>query len=342
MLPQDRLDVLLESFPKMTIGLVGDLFLDRYLMIEPGVEEISVETGLEAYQIQTVRNFPGALGTVMNNLTALGVGQLIPVTVIGDDGHGYDLLREVEKLPADTRGIVRSAKRVTPTYTKPMKLDANQQWSELNRLDVRSREPLDDGASQLVQQHLRDVFAAADGLVVLDQIDESNWGVVNEELRRVLHALSESAPEKPILVDSRSHIGHFHSGILKGNLSEFLAVAGIESHDHQQVVDATTAMSLQTGSPTFCTMGTDGILVTFPDQSPIHVPGLRVDGPVDICGAGDSVTSGLILSLLGGATGAEAAALANLVASVTVQQIGVTGTATPRQVRERFVETAGC
>lgn len=341
MLTRDRLDTLLETFPRLTVGLVGDLFLDRYLMIEPGVEEISIETGLEAYQIQTVRNFPGALGTVMNNLTALGVGQMIPVTVIGDDGHGYDLLKEVKKLPVDTRGIVRSANRATPTYTKPMKQGASQTWTELNRLDVRSRQPLDEASTQLVKQHVRDTFAASDGLVVLDQIDEPNWGVVNEEVRSLLAELSAVAPEKPILVDSRSHIGHFNRGILKGNLSEILAVAGIQNHDQQRAVEATSDLSRKTGSPTFCTMGTDGILITFPDQSPIHVPGVRVEGPVDICGAGDSATSGLILSLLSGGTGPEAAAMANLVASITVQQIGVTGTATPRQVRERWAGSSG-
>ena len=87
MLTRNRLELLLENFSKLTIGLVGDLFLDRYLMIEPGIEEMSIETDLEAHQIQEVRNYPGALGTIMNNLTALGVRRVLPVTVIGDDGH---------------------------------------------------------------------------------------------------------------------------------------------------------------------------------------------------------------------------------------------------------------
>ena len=59
MLTRSRLESLLANFPHLTIGLVGDLFLDRYLDIEPGVKEISIETDLEAYQIATVRNSPG-------------------------------------------------------------------------------------------------------------------------------------------------------------------------------------------------------------------------------------------------------------------------------------------
>jgi sugar/nucleoside kinase (ribokinase family) len=60
---------------------------------------------------------------------------------------------------------------------------------------------------------------------------------------------------------------------------------------------------------------------------------------VDIVGAGDSATSGIVLSLLAGATEVEAAAVGNLVASITVQQLGTTGTATPDQVVERWYQT---
>src|SRR6476646_7801103 len=122
---QDRLDAILRTLPRLTIGLVGDLFLDRYLHLVPGRREMSIETGLEAYQIERVRNSPGALGTVMNNLAVLGVGLLVPVTAIGDDGHGYDLLRELRKLPVDPGHILCLPDRLTPTYTKPVRQDSD-------------------------------------------------------------------------------------------------------------------------------------------------------------------------------------------------------------------------
>lgn len=55
-------------------------------------------------------------------------------------------------------------------------------------------------------------------------------------------------------------------------------------------------------------------------------------------GAGDSVTGGLVPSLCSGASPVEAAVVGNLVASITVQQIGTTGTASPEQVLKRFSE----
>ena len=54
-----RLESLLATLPRLTIGLVGDLFLDRYLEIDPQMHELSIETGLEAYQITRMRNSPG-------------------------------------------------------------------------------------------------------------------------------------------------------------------------------------------------------------------------------------------------------------------------------------------
>ena len=38
--------------------MLGDLFLDRYLDIDPALDEPSVETGLTAYQVVRVRQLP--------------------------------------------------------------------------------------------------------------------------------------------------------------------------------------------------------------------------------------------------------------------------------------------
>ena len=98
---------ILQTIPGKTIGLLGDLFLDRYLDIDPARDEPSVETGLTAYQVTGVRTYAGALGTVLNNLAALGVGRLEPIAIIGDDGEGYELQQCLMKMPCvDMAGIV--------------------------------------------------------------------------------------------------------------------------------------------------------------------------------------------------------------------------------------------
>ena len=121
MLSDGRLEQILNRIPHLTVGVLGDLFLDRYLDIDARLTEPSIETGLDAYQVTRVRASPGAAGTVINNLVALGVRQVYPVAVIGDDGEGYELRQAL----ADLRVVALEAVfawsgRRTPTYTKPM------------------------------------------------------------------------------------------------------------------------------------------------------------------------------------------------------------------------------
>lgn len=334
MISLERLTALLARFPRLTVGLVGDLFLDRYLEIPAGPPEYSIETGLEAYQVTRVRNSPGALGTVMNNLAALGVGSIRPLTVIGDDGHGYDLLKSLASLPVDDRHIVRCPDRLTPTYTKPLRQGADGVWQELHRLDVRTRAPLDHEILAQVCRQVDEVMRSSDGLIVLDQISEENHGVVHDAVRAHLAELSRHQPAKLIFIDSRAFLGRYTFGTLKGNRSEILAAAGQEA----DVERAVQKLAARTGRPVFCTVGEEGCLVGRPGGQTTRVPGYHVSGPLDIVGAGDSATSGIVLSLLAGGTDIEAAAVANLVASITVQQLGTTGTATPQQVLDRWRE----
>ena len=330
----ERLEAILRTLPRLTIGLVGDLFLDRYLDLVPGSRELSIETALEAYQVEQVRNSPGALGTVMNNLTALGVGLLVPLTAIGDDGHGYDLLKEIRKLPIDPANILCLPGRLTPTYTKPMRRDTDTSPEELNRLDVRTRSPLSTTATEEICRRLEAVFHTSDGLIVVDQLVDEDCGVVNAAVRQQIERLAEASPNKLIFVDSRRYLRRFSAGSLKGNRSEVLAAA--DNAGGSDLGTALASLASRTRRPAYCTAGEQGIFVARPNEQPQLVPGYAVTGPIDIVGAGDAATSGIVTALLSGADEYEAAAFGNLIASITIQQIGTTGTATPAQIRERL------
>jgi sugar/nucleoside kinase (ribokinase family) len=98
------------------------------------------------------------------------------------------------------------------------------------------------------------------------------------------------------------------------------------------------------GAPVFCTRGDKGILLVDPRSAPeqvLAVPAYPVQGPLDTVGAGDSTSAGIACALAAGATLPEAAAFGNLVASVTIQQLGTTGTATPDQIRQRWRQVTG-
>src|SRR5207253_4210745 len=197
MLTTTLIEHILATVPHRTVGLVGDLFLDRYLDIDPARDEPSVETGLTAYQVAGVRSYPGALGTVLNNLAALGVGRIYPISVIGDDGEGYELQQALRKVPAvDLGGLVTTADRRTPAYTKPM-----YGTKELNRLDIKNRTPTPSSVEHTILKLLDERWPRLDALIVLDQVSEDDCGVVTKRVRERLAELGEGEPGKFVLAD---------------------------------------------------------------------------------------------------------------------------------------------
>lgn len=338
MLTTAIIEHILATVPHRTVGLLGDLFLDRYLDIDPARDEPSIETGLTAYQVVRVRSYPGALGTVVNNLSALGVGRIYPMAVIGDDGEGYELRQALERTPGvELGGLVVRPDRRTPTYTKPMR-----GGQELNRLDIKNRTPTPADAETAVLALLDEAWPRLDALIVLDQVSEADCGVVTKRVRDRLAELGERDPGKFVLADSRERIGLFRNVCVKPNLAEcFNAVHPGRQWNGSLKSIRVEPLSRSSNRFVFLTGGQDGIWLidpADPEGSRPAIPAYPVSGPIDVVGAGDSCSAGITCAMVSGATPEQAAAFGNLVASITIQQIGTTGTASPEQVRERWGE----
>ena len=282
-----------------------------------------------------VRSFPGALGTVINNLVALGVGRILPFAIIGDDGEGYELRQALQRMPAVSQeGILSRSDRRTSTYTKPMLMEQGQPPRELNRLDIKNRTPTPAEAVDEVWRRLQDAWQQIDALIVLDQVSEAECGVITSLMRDRIAELGAKYPERFILADSRELIGSFRNVHLKPNVAECLKTTGRpESETREAILELTR----RCGRNVFCTKGEEGILLANTDEMRL-IPGYSVTGPIDIVGAGDSCSAGIACAVAAGMTLEEAAAFGNLIASITVQQIGTTGSASPAQVRERWWE----
>jgi bifunctional ADP-heptose synthase (sugar kinase/adenylyltransferase) len=215
-------------------------------------------------------------------------------------------------------------------------------------MDIKNRGPLPAEVEDQLIAALFGLFPDVEGAVIADQVQERNCGVVTDRVREALAELAERYPDKPIVVDSRVRIGEYEGVSCKPNAHEACAAAGTgDPSDPAAVQAAGRALLQRTGRPTFVTVGAEGVWVFAPPQSPppspreggetvaTHVPGIRVPPPIDVVGAGDSVMAGIVSALCCGATPVAAATVGNLVASITVQQIGTTGTATREQVLER-------
>lgn len=338
MLCKERLEQILAAAPSLHIGVLGDLFLDRYLDLDARLTEPSLETGLDAYQVVRVRSYPGAAGTVLNNLSALGVGNLHPLAVIGDDGEGYELRQALAGLRGvDASGVFSDPARRTPTYTKPMLCAPGAAPRELNRLDIKNRQPLGRAWEERLLAALSNIWPRLDALLVLDQVSEPECGAVTTRVRQRLQELGDAQPTKLILADSRVRIGEFRSLWLKPNSKECTEATGTED-----TLAAARLLSARCGRPVLCTWGDKGIVVADAQRGSTSViPAYAVSGPIDPVGAGDSTSAGIACAHGAGASVEEAAAFGNLVASITIQQLGTTGTANPDQVRARWRELAG-
>jgi rfaE bifunctional protein kinase chain/domain len=338
---QTRLDELLDRFPHLHVLVVGDFFLDKYLIIDRQFSEVSLETGLEAYQVVDIRHSPGAAGTVTSNLRALGV-KVTALGVIGDDGQGYELRRGLTERGVDIEPLIQRADRFTLTYTKPMVREKDGREHEIQRLDIKNRSPMSAEVEDLVIGQLRALVPRVGGVIVADQVPEANYGVITDRVRAEIGELALRYPEVVFAADSRVRIGLFQHIIVKPNAREAtLAVrpdwAGEVNNepDLELARESGTELFRRNRKPVFLTVGGQGILL-FTRAGCEHIPAVPVSGEIDIVGAGDSVMAGIVSALCGGAEPGEAALLGNLVASITIQQIGTTGTATPAQVREQF------
>jgi len=272
----------------------------------------------------------------------------LPLSIIGDDGEGYELRQALDALKVvNSEGVRFGEGRRTPTYTKPMLCRTGEPPRELNRLDVKNRKPLSAADEDQVLQSLDDAWRDIEALVVLDQVSEVDCGVITARVRSRLAELGAEWPGRLILADSRERIGLFRNVSLKPNQRECLAAT-----NEADPAAAAAVLARQAGRPVYCTCGEKGILLAkppLPNPPPtggggqgggtaVRVAGYPVSGPTDPVGAGDSTSAGIVCAQAAEATPEQAAAFGCLVASITVQQIGVTGTATPELVRRRLRE----
>ena len=334
-----RLCALLEAFPALRIGVVGDFFLDSYLECDPALDEKSLETGKTCYQVIGYRRQPGAAGNVAANLRTLGVGVVEAVGYCGDDGEGYELRRAMRRLGLDLTGFFTAPGRLTPTYDKPCYVDSSQRsrpvLEELERLDTKNRRPTPTSLQNDLIDHVRQRLNQC-GLVLIDQVAEANCGVLTTRVRRAIAAALDAQTKLVVLADSRTRIGCFKCAILKPNQREaWAALGGQERLSLKAARHHARALSNQTGHPVFLTLGNRGILVA--DGSAVeHVPAVRLTTPVDSVGTGDTCAAALSAALASGASLTEAAAVACLAASITAQQVGTTGTASPTELGRRL------
>lgn len=329
MMTQARLAELTARFSSRRVAVMGDFFLDKYMECDPLLAETSLETGKTAHQVVQVRHSPGAAGNIVSNLAALGAKHVLAVGFTGDDGEGYELRQDLHAMGCDTCHLLTEPSRYTPVYLKPRTHGIKGLEGERERYDTKNRTPLPRDLEDSFIAMLPELLAQLDALIIADQVSEPDCGVITARVRESLKQAARTHPNLIVWVDSRERVGQFCGCTLKPNRQEaILGAFGADepSADFQRVIEAGNILQARAEKPVFLTMSDQGILM-FDKNGYERVPSVRIDGPTDPTGAGDSTTAGAVLAMASGAIPTEAALVGNLTASITICQIDTTGTA---------------
>jgi len=347
---RQRLETILNKFPELRIAVAGDFFLDKWLEIDRGLDELSVETNLTAYQVVAKRCYAGVAGTILSNLAALETGKLFALGFLGDDGEGFEMIRILQKLGINTDNLFLSPDVMTPTYTKPV-FRRDNGIEETNRLDHKNIRPTPENLEQKIIDAIWKIAPRVDALIASDQLTSEGFGVLTPRVRQELAKVGNEYPNLILYADSRAFIKHFHNMIIKCNNIEAIRLSYTagekeiqeKASSPDEVKKCLLSLAAQNNRPVFITCGSGGVMVPGEKNQPVLVPGvpLSPDTQIDIVGAGDACSSGIVTTLCAGGTPEEAAFVGNLVASNTIRVIGTTGTTTRSQVLDTFDEYYG-
>jgi rfaE bifunctional protein kinase chain/domain len=334
-LSRARLETILEQIRHLRVGVCGDFVLDGYWHADMTRAQLSREAPLYNRPVVAETYSPGGAANVAWNLADLGVGEVHAISVVGKDWRG-SLLRGIFKdLGIQSDYLLDRPGWKTPFYGKVMLtgLDTRQEDA---RLDFINPHPLDAEDEDLLIECLCKIVPQLDALIIADYIPV---GVVTPRVSQVLLDLAERHPQVFFLADSRERIAQFQSLVIKPNEIEarrlFFAGQAPASISLEELEKAALDLNAHTHKPVYITLGEKGCLLCEMPRV-VRIPAVNIPPPVDTVGAGDTFLAGLSAGLAAGATSLEAAGLANLSAAVTIQKIGMTGTASPEEILAIF------
>ena len=330
-LSQARLESILASIRHTKIGVCGDFVLDGYWYADMTRSQLSRETPLYNRPVVSETHSPGGAANVAWNLADLGVGTVQAISIIGADWRGGLLKNILGGLGIRCENLLERPGWKTPFYGKVI-LTGWDTRQEDARLDMINPDPPAASDEDSLIESLRVIGPQLDALIIADQIPQ---GVITERLSEALLELAKVHPQVILFADSRDRIQRFQTMVIKPNEIEasqlFYPGQPPASITIDQLGMAAIILTERTHRPVYITLGKMGCLVCEGGRV-IRIPAVDVPSPIDTVGAGDAFMASLAAGLAAHATPYEAGCLANLAAAVTIQKIGVTGTASPREI----------
>jgi rfaE bifunctional protein kinase chain/domain len=313
-----RLLQIAEGMKARRIVVYGDIVADRFIYGTP--KRISREAPVLILRQYRDDVLLGAAGNAINNIFSLG-GVPIPVSVLGDDGQGTQLLDAMAGQGIDCSGVLRASRYNTPTKVRILGGMPHASRQQIVRYDIEDHCDLTESEAARIAGVLREQMATAHAGLISDY----GYGAVTQPLAETL---TGTAAGKPVTLDSRYDLLRF-SGVTAAtpNEEEAADAAGtslFDGDDDLQLQQAGETLRKKLGSEALLiTRGSRGMaLFEGTGRGALLIPVYGTDQVADVTGAGDTVIATFTLSLAAGASFAEAATIANYAGGIVVMKMG--------------------
>ena len=313
----ERLKKIIESFPKITVTVVGDLVADEFVFGE--ISRVSREAPVLILKHRDRSVVPGGGANAINNLADLGVN-VLPVGVIGDDEPGRLLLKGFRHKRIPVSGVLKDKGYTTVTKTRILAGMAHTARQQVVRVD---REPEAEPNRHLKRELVlaaREYARASDALLVSDY----GYGAATPG---ILDAIRQRGrlEQVPVVLDSRHRMLDY-SGVTAAtpNEPEVEEAMGMKiGHDWSRLCAAGEQVMKQMKLQSLIiTRGRDGMVAFAGNHKPVDIPIFGSDEVADVTGAGDTVIATFTAAMAAGASTEEAAYLANYAGGIVVMKRG--------------------
>ncbi|HTS36891.1 MAG TPA: PfkB family carbohydrate kinase [Candidatus Solibacter sp.] len=313
----DRLRKIVESFPKITVTVLGDLVADEFVFGE--ISRVSREAPVLILKHRERTVVPGGGANAANNLADLGIN-VLPVGIVGDDEPGRLLLKYFRHKRIPVSGVLKDKSYTTVTKTRILAGMTHTSRQQVVRVDREPQEPPNQHLMRELYLAARNYAHASDAVLVSDY----GYGAATPALVTALREKGKIS-SVPIILDSRYRMLEY-SGItaVTPNEPEVEEALGIGiGQDWSKVLSAgeqvMTRMKLQS---MVMTRGRDGMVAFDRKHKPVDIPIFGSDQVADVTGAGDTVIAAFTAAFAAGATTEEAAQVANYAGGIVVMKRG--------------------
>jgi rfaE bifunctional protein kinase chain/domain len=311
-LTPSRARALVEAFPNVSVLVVGDVMLDRFIVGH--VTRISPEAPVPVVRYRGEHVRLGGAANVAHNIAALG-GRVSLVGAVGTDAAAARIRAELATIGIDANGLVEDGSRPTTEKVRIV-TERNQQVARIDYEEDADVAPdIECALADGVGRAGRDARA----LLVSDYLK----GVVTRGVVEALRTIGNHSTRPPLVIDPKiPHLACYAGATLvtpNHYEAETATHMRIRTDDEARAAGRDFRQRAGCGA-VLITRGEHGMFLSA-DGCESSIPAAARE-VADVTGAGDTVAATLALALAAGASLIEAAVLANHAAGIVVGKFG--------------------